>query len=178
MKKFLVFIFLVIPTLTFAVPSVRVLGNNSTAKAVANTGTKITPAKATGNTNASIGTSTSRIGTLRAKAKTTGTSGALINSNTRFPIISAPQSYNSVATPKSDSVIGTVSGADTDAIVNTIVQYVENNYYNKEEIYNNNEFIQAVKDVDDPRIDAIKVGSKPVHKASLPSDYVYIWIEE
>lgn len=171
MKKFLVFIFLVIPTLTFAVPSVRVLGNNSTAKAVANTGTKITPAKATGNTNASIGTSTSRIGTLRAKAKTTGTSGALTNSNTRFPIISAPQSYNSVATPKSDSVIGTVSGADTDAIVNTIVQYIENNYYNKEEIHN-------MQNEDDPRIDAIKVGSKPVHKASLPSDYVYIWIEE
>ncbi len=174
MKKLLIISLLVLPISVNAASSVRMLGSNSNAKSA--TIQKITPTKT--NTTVSDGSITSsRVGTLRANQKTVG---AISGSNSRFPIITTVRPYNSVATPTGSGTTTTVvpASVDTDAIVNAVTQRIENNYYNKEQVYNNNNFIEAVKDVDDPRIDAIKVGSKPVHSANLPSDYVYIWIEQ
>ena len=175
MKKVLIFALVLFPAFAFGAPSVRMLGNNNIAKVAANSGTKITPTKSDTNSGA---VSAARLGTLKAKTKTTGVTGAITNSNTRFPIITAAQPYSSVTRPKTDTTTAPSAGVDTDAIIYAVTQNIEKNYYNKDEVYNNNNFIQAVKDVDDPRIDAIKVGAKPVHSAQLPSDYVYIWIEE
>ena len=175
MKKVLIFALVLFPAFAFGAPSVRMLGNNNVAKATTNSGAKITPAKS----NATSGAiSAARLGTLKTKVKTTGVKGAITNSNTRFPIITAAQPYSSVKRPKTDTTTSSSAGVDTDAIIYAVTQNIEKNYYNKDEVYNNNNFIQAVKDVDDPRIDAIKVGAKPVHDTKLPSDYVYIWIEE
>lgn len=173
MKKILFMVLLVLPFTAFGAPSVRMLGNNTPSNTAS--AQKITPTKTSAASNAAA---TSRIGTLRIAPKASGTVGAISGSNSRFPIITAAHSYNSVATPSKDTTVVIPSNVDTDEIVDTVVQRIENNYYNKSEVYNNNEFINAVKDIDDPRIDAIKVGSKPVHSEPLPSDYVYIWIEE
>lgn len=169
MKKLLIFSLLVLPMTATAASSVRMLGAN----AGANTASvqKITPTKSIAATNNS--STASRVGTLRATPKT---AGAISGSSSRFPIITTAHTYNSVTTPNTSGTGAT--SASVDAIVDAVTQRIENNYYSKEEVYNTNEFIQAVKDVDDPRIDAIKIGSRPVHSATLPSDYVYIWIEQ
>ena len=175
MKKFLIFSLLFLPMTVDAASSVRMLGAGSDTKSVA--AQKITPTKSTAATGA---VAVSRAGTLRAAPKVSGSTGTVSGSSSRFPIITTARPYNSVATPSSSGGSATVTPAsvDTEAIINAVTQRIENNYYNKEEVYNNNNFIEAVKDVDDPRIDAIKVGSRPVHSAELPSDYVYIWIEQ
>jgi hypothetical protein len=189
MKKILIFAVLLVPSMSFAVPSVRTLGNNSlnTPKLIAGSGNKVTPTKTTQEAKQNSNVSTvARLGALRSKTKTSGVNSVTTNSGTRFPTISTATSYSSVATPKSgktqDAVPANTTNVDTDAIVNAVMQKVERNYYNKADVYTNTAFEDAVKDtmsdVDDPRIDAIKVGSKPVHTTNLPSDYVYIWIEE
>lgn len=171
MKKFLIFALFVFPMIAVAAPSVRMLGNNTTNAASVQ---KITPTK-TGNT----ATTSARVGVLRAAPKTSGGNvGAITGSNSRFPIITPAHSYNSVAAPSKDTTVVVPADVDINAITDEVTQRIENNYYNKTEVYNNDEFKEAVKNVDDPRIDAIKVGSRPVHSATLPSDYVYIWIEE
>lgn len=171
MKKLFIISLLVLPMTVNAASSVRMLGANADAKTA--TVQKITPTKSA----AAVGTtvSASRAGTVRAAPKT---AGAISGSTSRFPIITTSRPYNSVTTPTNSGTVVVPSSVDVDAIVDAVTQRIENNYYTKEEVYNNNDFIEAVKDVDDPRIDAIKVGSRPVHSATLPSDYVYIWIEQ
>ena len=172
MKKLLMISLLVLPMTATAASSVRVLGTNSNTGSVA--AQKITPTKSV----SSIGSNTTpRVGSLRAAPKLSSNTGVVPSSSSRFPIISTAHSYNSVTTPTSSGTVVPAS-VDVDAIVDAVTQRIENNYYSKTEVYNNNEFKQAVQDVDDPRIDAIKVGSRPVHSATLPSDYVYIWIEQ
>nr|MBQ0091690.1 hypothetical protein [Candidatus Enterousia merdequi] len=174
MKKFLIFIFLLIPGVAFSVPSVRMLGSNS--------GTKITPAKtvtvpSTTNNNANK-TKVSRLGSVRLK--NVETSGAITASGTRFPVISTTHYYNSTNTPETTGASSCgCKNVDIDAVVDTIVRNVESNYYNKADVYNTDEFVEAVKDIDDPRIDAIRtVRPNEHHSVNLPSDYVYVWIEE
>ncbi|MBR3510631.1 MAG: hypothetical protein IKN73_01050 [Alphaproteobacteria bacterium] len=203
MKKFLLLAVLFIPFAVSAAPSVRVLGNK-------NAGTvQMAPAKASNIKQAN----TARIGTLRTK--TSGLSGVLTSSGSRFPVISSTKPYSTVQPSggNTGSNIGGNTGTNTGSntggtpsstgscnvctdtineIVDTVTDRVEgdvlNNYYdktetyNKEDVYNNNEFTQAVSDIieDDPRIDAIRTRNPAnLHPgAELPSDYIYVWIEQ
>ena len=173
MKKIFVLTLLLVPTVSFAAPSVRVLGSGSGTTASSATGSKITPAKtanvskaATLNTAKGASTAGSRIGTVRAVPKvgsgtvSTTASGAA----SRFPVITPAHSYSSVTKPQ------TASG-------NTTINVDLDNYYNKEEV---NTIINALKEEDDPRIDAIRLvdpSTPGLHTKDLPSDYVYMWIE-
>ena len=185
MKKFIVLALCMIPVATFAASSVRVLGNQSSSTTLAGQGsTKITPTKATASTATvkSSGTTTSRIGTLRAKSG--NPTGAISGATTRFPVITPSYSYSSVTGEQEvANVVSTNVDVDTTSIINTVTNNVNNTisnqYYNKEQVYNNQEFVNAVQAiVDDPRIDAIRVGSRPSHNKALDRNYVYMWIEE
>ncbi|MBO7042706.1 MAG: hypothetical protein J6W08_02450 [Alphaproteobacteria bacterium] len=171
MKKYLVLALLLVPTVSFAAPSVRVLGSGSGTTASSATGTKITPAK-TANVSKAAATNTgrtasgSRIGTVRAMPKVGSGTVSTTASGTasRFPVITPAHSYSSVTKPQTAS--GTTINVDLD------------NYYNKEEV---NNIINALKEEDDPRIDAIRLvdpSTPGLHTKDLPSDYVYMWIEE
>ena len=171
MKKCLILVLLLLPTVSLAAPSVRVLGSGTGTTASSSTGAKITPAKtanisktATLGTNKGAATAGSRVGTLRAVPKVgsgvanTSASGAA----SRFPVITPAHSYSSVTKPQVTG--GTTINVDLD------------NYYNKQEV---NNIINALKEEDDPRIDAIRlVDPSNMHTKDLPDDYVYMWIEE
>lgn len=191
MKKYLVFVLMFLPMVSFAAPSVRMLGSKTSSPSSSSTSTvKVTPTKTT-STNAGTA-SNSRIGTLRAKANASGTVSTAASTNSRFPVISSTHSYSAVTKPQSSGT--TVSSVNKEEIVNEVMQNVEAKYYDKDQsdanyynkkdgdVYTTNEFKDAVKEtmdeVDDPRIDAIKIGSKPVHDVPLPEGYVYMWIED
>jgi len=176
MKKIVFLVLLILPLSVFGAPSVRVLGSSVPTKVSALTTTQ---------KETSSNSSTARIGTLRAKKTNTATSTS--TSGSRFPVATTVGKYtdaqNSVQRQTGRGITPTVTAAvDTDAITNTVtqavLQNVQENYYDKREVYDNNKFDKAVKQVEDPRKDAIRVGSKPVYSESLPAGYAYIWIEE
>lgn len=181
MKKYFVLVLMFLPMVSFGASSVRMLGGSkAAASTVSNSGTKVTPVRAA-TTTASA--SAPRVGTLRAKSKTSGviTTGGN-SSNSRFPSITPIQSYNSVVTPQQNNQVipaPTTATVDFDkgALVKEIMDNVDAGYYNKANVYDNDEFRDAVKAVDDPRIDAVRVGTAPVRTGTLPDDYVEIWIE-
>lgn len=179
MKNYIVFVLLCVPVVAFAVPSVRVLGNANTPSTSA-TSVKMTPAKAvTGAVSSGTSeTTASRVGTVRAKTTTGTVSKTKSNtgSESRFPVIMPNHVYNSVVSPKPSGGTTVINAeVDTDAIKAEVMNEVENSYYNKTEV---NNIIKELKEDDDPRIDAIKIGKKPVHKENLPGDYVYMWLED
>ena len=199
MKKYFVLLLIFAPMLSFGAPSVRMLGNQPALSAAINSGVKITPVKSSGENVGAV--SGARVGSLNAKTKSSNlNSVSTVSSSSRFPVIQPAYSYNSVVAPQTG---GSSSGpaqmpanVDVAAIVDAVTQNIENNYYNVNEVYNNNEFVTAVKDVvediDDPRIDAIRVRTAQQGSPSsywgnkinqgkaknLPSDYIYMWIEE
>ena len=170
MKKFFVLALLLAPAVSFAAPSVRVLGSGSGTTASSATGAKITPAKTasvskTATTNTGRTASGSRIGTVRAVPKVGSGTVSTTASGTasRFPVITPAHSYSSVTKPQ------TAGG-------NTTVNVDLDNYYNKEEV---NNIINTLEPKDDPRIDAIRlVDPSDKHTEVLPPDYVYMWVEE
>lgn len=184
MKKYMILALLCIPMTAFAAPSVRVLGNKSTNATATNTSSM--PAKAVPAKSATTagGATTSRIGTVRAKTNTATVSGTKsgVGTESRFPVISPNHVYSSVTSPKPTGGGTTVVPAevDTDAIVDTVMQKVENNYYDKNEVYNNNFFNEAVQNVDDPRVYAISTSDPKVERdgQEAPEGWVYMWIEE
>ncbi len=95
MKKYLFVLFMCLPVMAVGAPSVRALGGGAAVSG--STGamaTKVTPAK-TGSAGVS------RVGSLRARAVTTGASGGAISgSSTRFPVLLPTKSYNSVQAPR------------------------------------------------------------------------------
>lgn len=172
MKKLLIFALMFIPVASFAASSVRVLG----AKPASTSGSsapaaKVLPAKAATTTAAKSGTTStnSRIGTVRAKPKTTlGTVSTASSgvSAARFPVITPANSYSSVNKPQS-------AGGTT--VVNQNVNL--ENYYTKDEVD---------EKLDDPRFDMIRVGNKNPEEdwrthpnlENLKKDYVFFWVEE
>ena len=169
----------------FAAPSVRTLGGKGVSGAMVNSNLgKIEKAKINVGTNTSANSGTitpARIGTLRAKNPKIGTVSEMAgnNSASRLPGIVPAKTYDSA------SYSGGYGGdkccnVDVAAIIAAVMEKVEENYYDKDQVYNNENFVNAVLDLvndDDPRIDAIKT-SKPYHAKSLPDDYVYMWIEK
>ena len=188
MKKVLIFTLLFIPTLSFAAPSVRMLGSKAPATTVTQSETKSTSAKSSAGL--------ARIGTLRAnnKVTTTNATGAITSSNSRFPVITPAHSYSSVQTPSVTSGGGTttiVSGVDEAAIADAvaalkdeIIQEIADDYYDKDEF---DEAVQAAV-LDDPRFDAIRLinpanasnrrGQNFPASTDSGDGYVYIWIEK
>ena len=200
MKKVFLLILFIIPFVASAAPSVRVLGNKNIG------GTQIIPAK-TDNAKLDV---KARSGTT-LKTKTSGPTGVLTSNGSRFPVIAPVKPYNIVTQPSSSdkssggtgttpgtSGTGSNTGSNTGSCnmctdtINEIVSTVESrvegnilqNYYDKTEVYNSNNFVEAVKDtvedIDDPRIDAIRTRNPSnLHPgAQLPSDYIYMWIEQ
>jgi len=179
MKKYIVLALLFVPMVAWGAPSVRVLGNKAATPAATTTVTKVTPAKTTAVTT---GDTTSRVGTVRAKAKTSAVSNTAANSVSRFPVITPAKSYNAVIKPQPSGGNTTVKpvDVDTDAIVQEVTQNVEQNIDNyKQEV---NTIINELKDKDDPRFDMVRVSTEnPVNKWSgydIPSDYVFMWVED
>ena len=188
MKKYILAILFITPFAVSAAPSVRVLGNKNVGN------TQIVPAK-TGTVKT---TTNARVGTLKTKTTSSGPSGVLTSNGSRFPVITPAKSYNIVTQPSGGTTSGGNTGTTTPSntgscnmctdtineIVDTVTNKVEgdivSNYYDKTEVYNNNEFTEAVKDVDDPRIDAIRTRNPAgLHQgAELPDDYIYVWIEQ
>lgn len=178
MKKLILLALLIIPVTSFAASSVRVLGakpaSTSGSSATSAPAAKVLPAKAATTTAAKSGTTStnSRIGTVRAKPKTTvGTvSTASSGSSTaRFPVITPANSYSSVNKPQA-------AGGTT--VVNQNVNL--ENYYTKDEVDGKLE-----DQFDDPRFDMIRVGGNPEAHwqgnsklEGLRGDYVFFWVEE
>lgn len=173
MKKFLIFALLFLPVASFGAPSVRVLGTGGVtpgagSKTTTTTNTaKVTPAKATvakpaAATNASNST-TSRIGTIRVKPKTTTStlsSGktSSISSGSRFPVITPVQSYKTVGTQQ----VGANTGNTGTTVIQTGVE-------------------------DDPRFDMVHVENREEYwRKNYPEltnqrereGYVFMWVEE
>lgn len=182
MKKCLVVFLLAFPIIAGAAPSVRLLGSKN-ANDVAAVNSNITAAKTASASSIvkSNQTTPVRVGTT-SRAKTSGASGAITSSGSRFPVMTSPKNYTT-ATDASIPVVSGLSDGVVETIVNSVTQRIEgdivNNYYSKTEVYNNNEFTEAVKSVDDPRIDAVRTRNPAaLHSGNaLPSDYIYFWIE-
>lgn len=167
MKRCGLLIALILPIASFGAPSVRMLGTQPAMVSAASHNAKAVSLKSPEASNVS----SARIGSLQTKAKSnTALSIASANSESRFPVVSSMRSYNSVKAPKvTGSYATTTANVDVEAIVDSVTQRIENSYYNKQEVDDK---------LDDPRFDAIKIGTRPSHSVSLPRDYVYMWIEE
>lgn len=194
MKKYWILLLVFFPVVSFAVPSVRMLGSNPAL--TSSVKSRITPVKAENKTEEkSLNSSTSRIGSIKAKALQATQS----TKDTRFPVVVSGYSYNTVDKPEQGqngvyNSGGTTTNVDVATIIEAVTQNIANNYYNKTEVYNttevyNKEEIDAKLDnqiLDDPRFDAIRIvrgrnGSVPSdsdYPTNLPSNYIYMWIEE
>jgi len=118
MKKLLIFALLLIPVTSFAASSVRVLGSGSNnPSSTTKTSSKVVPTKATvakpaaAKTASQSGDSnTSRLGTIRAKPKTTlgtvssGSTTTTTSAGSRFPVITPANSYNTVTKPQAGNI--------------------------------------------------------------------------
>ena len=170
------------PVVSFAVPSVRMLGSGTRALTPA-AKSQITPVKSE-KKSAETSLATARVGTLKTKVKSSQTT-TQNTTDSRFPVVVSANSYNSVNSPEQGQNTSYTSGgsADVGAIVETVMQNVSYNYYNKTEVYNKEEIDDRL---DDPRFDAIRIvrgrnGSVPSnadYPTNLPSNYIYMWIEE
>lgn len=191
MKKYLVLFLVFLPAMSFGAPSVRMLGSQPALSAAINSGAKVTPVKSSGESSGV--TTSARIGSLHTKPKSGAlTSAGSVSSSSRFPVIQPAYSYNSVNAPQtSGGPAYAPANVDVAAIVDAVTQNIQDNYYDRNEVYNNNEFVTAVQEVmedfENPRIDAVRVrtaaqGSPKLYwdnkGLSLPSDYIYIWVEE
>lgn len=171
MKKYILLILLFLPMAAFSAPSVRVLGNKTAGSTnTPSISTTATPAKLSATTTG--GSSVSRVGTLRAKAKTptavnvkTGTtSNAKAGTDSRFPMIVPNHTYTSVVTPKTTGGSKVVSAeVDEDAIVDKVVKIMEEKY----------------KNMDDPRFYTISTEDpNALLNKDAPEGWAYMWIEE
>ena len=164
---------LILPIASFGAPSVRMLGTQPAMISAASPGAKVAPAKVSDTT-----TGAARTGAVQRNAKSGGAaSTTAANPVARFPVISGVRSYKSVKAPQATGSYATATPAsvDVEEIVNAVTQKIQNDYYDKNDLYNKQEIDEKF---DDPRIDAIRIGSRPSHQTELTNDYVYMWIEE
>ena len=176
MRKYVFLALLCIPVTAFAVPSVRTLGNKSTdSGTVTATPAVLSKPMATGTDS-----STMRVGTLRSKTASGTVSNSSAGSESRFPVIMPTHAYSSVVTPKTGGTF--VTEVNTSEIVDTIIQNIENNYYNKTEV---TQIINQA--LDDPRFDMVQVSrgspeskwrNHPKYQQRLNEGYVFMWVEE
>ena len=192
MKKYLVLFLVFSPVVSFAVPSVRHLSGTPALTSAASK-TKITPAKSESKPSgaaATISASSARVGTLRAKVKSNDSSSQTTTQGSRFPAIVSSYSYTPVDSPDQGKNYETEAAAqnvNVDQIIEAVTQNITNNYYSKEEVYNREQVDAKIEGIpDDPRFDAIRVvrgrngvvPSDSDYPTNLPSNYIYMWIEE
>ena len=191
MKKYAIFSLLIIPMTVFAAPSVRVLGAKSsgTVSATPATPMKAQSANVSGKEDDN-NTSVSRVSAPIVKSKpVTVTTKPTVVSESRFPSINPGHVYSSVTKPKQTGGTSSVvtTNVDKDEIINTVTQNVEENYYNKQEVYTTNEFKEAVQGVDDPRFDMVqfrdgspreKWTDHELYQQRLDEGYLFMWVEE
>lgn len=178
MKKILIFALMFVPMVSFAAPSVRVLGSGTGTTASSTSGAKITPAKISSvsksaalNTSKSSSTAGSRVGTLRAVPKVgsgvVSTTGG-VSTASRFPVITPAHSYSSITKPQVTGGTTVINGVTEEDVVNIIVQELKKN--------------------EDPRVDMIYTGENreaywrdknpQLVDQYLNEGYVFMWIEE
>ena len=157
MKKILVLVLLIVPFTAFGVPTIRALGTKPTTGVAS--GVKVTPTKTTTNNSSSA-----RVGTLRAKTKTTGVVGAITGSNSRFPVISVSRPYASVAAPAGTNS-NTASNVVPGDIVNTVINQVQADYVSKSDF-------NAALEAAELKHDSVRIGQNG------GDTRVPIWIEE
>lgn len=151
MKKILLLLLLFVPVVSMAAPSVRVLGKPAVTSDAG--GTKITPAKSTGVTNANTA---ARLGSLRAKT------GAISSASSRFPVITSAKVYNNVNIPTGKTGTVTTGGntnppagdVDVNAIINAVKSDLRNEYYNRNDTYNRNEIYNRNETYNKEEVDA------------------------
>ena len=155
MKKILLLLLLFVPVVSMAAPSVRVLGKPAVTSDAG--GTKITPAKSTGVTNANTA---ARLGSLRAKT------GAISSASSRFPVITSAKVYNNVNIPNGKTGTVTTGGGsntnppvvsgdvDVNAIINAVKSDLRNEYYNRNDTYNRNEIYNRNETYNKEEVDA------------------------
>ena len=186
MKKYVILALMFVPMVSFAAPSVRVLGSGTATSASSTTGAKVTPAKTTAaakNTvtaaKATTANAGSRVGTVRVSPKPVGsgtTSGT--GTTSRFPVITPAHSYNSLNKPQS-------TGGGT-TVINQEVNL--DNYYNKQDVDNKieeiNTTINNLEPEKDPRVDMIRKGHPERDWEGHPdlddlkTNHYFMWIEE
>lgn len=170
MKKIFGFIFLLLPVVSFAAPSVRLLGNQPALSAATSSGVKVTPRKASVSDDSLV--SNARIGTLHAKPKMNSLSNSSsLNTGSRFPVITPAYSYSSVSTPKTAGAVNQPNPTTSNADVSAIVDALTRDYYTKNEID---------AKFDDSRFDAIRLTDPYVARGNVaaPNGYIYVWVEE
>lgn len=141
------------PMVSMAAPSVRVLGKPAVTSDAG--GTKITPAKSTGVTNANTA---ARLGSLRAKT------GAVSSASSRFPVITSAKVYNNVNIPTGKTGTVTTGGGsnpnpgssdvDVNAIINAVKSDLRTEYYNRNDTYNRNEVYNRNETYNKEEVDA------------------------
>ena len=179
MKKIVAVLLFFVPTITFAVPTVRNFGNAVNAKASAEAlgqqNMKVVPARvaATPQLKPSANTS-ARIGTLKApstkKANTVG------SSSSRFPIISSGKSYGVVSTPQPNKTNNAVAAdIDVDAISTAVIKKIDD-----QDLYVGTEnFEDKVRRVENPKFDTVKIvnSGEQIDTSENIDGRVYMWIE-
>ena len=188
MKKYVFLFLMCCPLVAFGAPSVRALGSNAVSGTVgATAANKVTPVKAS-VVSSDRGSSVARVGSLRAKATTTATSGANSASTSRFPVILPTKVYNTANTPRP-------TGASSSTIINTdvdlteIEQKIENNTNNITTNTNNIQTNTTNISGNTTRIenlegqsDSIRVGGadKPADfdDSKKDSNRAWIWVEQ
>jgi len=180
MKKYATLLFMCFPFVVFGAPSVRSLGVAGTTVSAASGGAttlnKAVPAKARNAT--SKASNSSRVGSLRARATTTGTSNIGTASVSRFPVILPSKVYSSVNSPRPTGGHTTIVNTDTSEIEErlTVVEDTVNNYH-EPQIQENTENINKVEK--SPKFDSIRVANDfPFTGDELPDERAWIWVEE
>lgn len=183
MKKSWILFFILLPMMSFGASSVRMLGGTPALTAAA-AKTQVTPVRMSSVKASDNSLSSARVGSLSAKVKKNVSNVQKNTQDSRFPVIVPANSYNIISTPDQGTNYNTVETVDVGAIIESVMQNITNNYYNNTEVYNKQEIDEML---DDPRFDAIRIvrrgsnDSEPSnadYPTNLPSNYIYMWIEE
>ena len=153
------------PFVAFSAPSVRALGGNTAVTGTTGAmSAKVTPAKSGSVTGA-------RVGSLRARAVTTGSGvGALSGSSSRFPVLLPTKSYNNVQAPKPVVSSGAASNVNTTEINENITNITNQITEIDGRITNITESLK-----DDKRFDTVST----VPLSGNPGENrAWIWVEE
>ena len=142
MKKYVFLFLMCCPLVAFGAPSVRALGSNAVSGTVgATAANKVTPVKAS-VVSSDRGSGVARVGSLRAKATTTATSGANSASTSRFPVILPTKVYNTANAPRP-------TGTSSSTIINTDVDLteIENRIEGIENLTSNTNVVNTVNNI-------------------------------
>lgn len=180
MRKYLVLLVLCLPVCSFAASSVKVLGNKPVASTNVSVN-KVVPGK-NGQSVTNNPVSSRAAGVLRAKPKVNVPVKTVDNDTvSRFPVVVSTRKMGAAAAPKQ---MVNSTNVDVDAIVNAVNEGVAQNYYNKVQV---DDKLDALEPQDDPRFDGIVLSNNPDYDPAakwtqkgmtLPSNYVYMWVEK